>query len=800
MTDKKDDTPKDRKPLTLSKDVSKNASADGGRVRQSFTHGRSKSVVVEVKKRRHGGPITKDAALEAAFSGNLKTEEIQARLKALKQAESSSNDTKPSQPPVITITNKEEQVVSEQPETPDPQQATTSPKIVETTSVRTKDRFKDSTESQDGDKGRVIKKRNVPQPKVTRDVERRPTKKINVHAAMDENYVGKKRSLASLKRARDKERRKNHEDSSSHKVIRTVMLPDPITVQDLAARMAEKGVDVVRSLMQMGVMATINQVIDADTAELIITEFGHKIERVANEDIEKDILRQEDVTASLLSRPPVVTIMGHVDHGKTSLLDALRHTDVVAKEAGGITQHVGAYQIQKENGKRITFIDTPGHEAFSEMRSRGANVTDIVVLVVAADDGIKAQTVEAINHAKAAGVAIVVAINKMDKADADSTKVKHELLSHEIILEDFGGDILYAEVSAKQKTGLEKLEEIILLQAEMLDLKANPNRDADGTVVEARLEKGRGSIATILVQRGTLKVGDLFVAGAETGRIRLMQDCYGTKIMSASPGTPVEVMGFGGVPVAGDTFLVVENESQARSISERYKQKIQDERNKTMAQQPALSMDEEGQHQVLNVLIKADVHGSLEAIATSLLKVKHDDISVRILHGGVGGITESDISLAKTSNAMIIGFSVRATPQAKEAAARSGVDIRYYSIIYEALDDVKKAMSGLLSPDLKENFLGYAEIRQVFNITGVGKVAGCMITSGVVRRGCKVRLIRDNVVIHEGDLKSLRREKEEVKEAREGFECGIALASYSDIKEKDMIECFEVEEIARVVS
>jgi translation initiation factor IF-2 len=494
--------------------------------------------------------------------------------------------------------------------------------------------------------------------------------------------------------------------------------------------------------------------------------------------------------------------MGHVDHGKTSLLDALRQTDVAAKEAGGITQHIGAYQITLTNGKRITFIDTPGHEAFSEMRSRGANVTDIVVLVVAADDGIKEQTIEAINHAKAAGVSIIVAINKIDKPGADATRVRHELLSHEIVLEDFGGEILAVEVSAKQKLGLEKLEETILLQAEMMDLRANPDRAADGTIVEARLEKGRGSIATVLVQRGTLKIGDLFVAGAETGRIRVLMDSHGKSVKSVGPGTPVEVMGFGGVPIAGDKFLVVDNESQAKSIAERYRQKYQDERNKVMSQQQRslLTMDADGKHQSLNVIIKADVHGSLEAISTSLLKVEHEEVSVRVMHGGVGGITESDVSLANTSNAMIIAFNVRATPQAKEAAARNGIDIRYYSIIYEAIDDVKKAMSGLLSPDLKENFLGYAEIRQVFNITGSGKIAGCMITSGTVKRGCKVRLIRDNVVIHEGDLKSLRREKEEVKEVREGFECGIALQSYQDIKEKDMIECFEVEEIARVVS
>jgi translation initiation factor IF-2 len=797
MTDNNNNPPKERKPLTLSKDVSKAIGSEGDRVRQSFTHGRSKSVVVEVKKRR-GTDVNKESSLEEKLSGNLKTEEIQARLQALKQAQKETAEI------------KEEALVERVSVTEQPVEHVEAPvvevplKDVEHKELsKPKERFKTDAVGETEEESRAVKKRIVPLPRVVRDTERRQTKKVNVQVAFDENYEGaKKRSMASIRRAREKERRKAFEDGTLQKVIRTVQLPEAITVQDLANRMAEKAVDVVRALMKMGMMVSINEIIDADIAELIIGEFGHKVERVGNEDIERDILSQEDENVTLISRPPVVTIMGHVDHGKTSLLDALRQTDVAAKEAGGITQHIGAYQITLDNGKRITFIDTPGHEAFSEMRSRGANVTDIVVLVVAADDGIKEQTIEAINHAKAAGVTIIVAINKMDKPGADPMRVRHELLSHEIVLEDFGGDILAVEVSAKQKLGLEKLEETILLQAEMMDLRANPNRAADGTIVEARLEKGRGAIATVLVQRGTLNVGDLFVAGAETGRIRVLQNSLGQKITSADPGTPVEVMGFSGVPIAGDKFLVVENESQAKAIAERYRQKYQDERNKVMSQQQRslLTMDEDGKHQWLNVIIKADVHGSLEAISTSLLKVAHEEISVRVMHGGVGGITESDISLANTSNAMIIAFNVRATPQAKETAARQGVDIRYYSIIYEAIDDVKKAMSGLLSPHLKENFLGYAEIRQVFTITGSGKIAGCMITSGTVKRGCKVRLIRDNVVIHEGDLKSLRREKEEVKEVREGFECGIALQSYQDIKEKDMIECFEVEEIARVVS
>lgn len=805
MTDNNNNSPKERKPLTLSKDVGKASGAEGDRVRQSFTHGRSKSVVVEVKKRR-GTDVNKESSLEEKLSGNLKTEEIQARLQALKQAQKVTADEKAEAEKEILLERTRAAEAPIQAVEPSQTAEVAAPlKDVEHADpMKQKERFKTAaTEEAEEEARNVVKKRNMPLPRVVRDTERRQTKKVNVQVAFDENYEGaKKRSMASIRRAREKERRKMIEDGTLQKIVRTVQLPAIITVQDLSNRMAEKAVDVVRALMKMGMMVSINEMLDADTAELIIGEFGHKAERVGNEDIERDILSQEDENVTLISRPPVVTIMGHVDHGKTSLLDALRQTDVAAKEAGGITQHIGAYQITLDNGKRITFIDTPGHEAFSEMRSRGANVTDIVVLVVAADDGIKEQTIEAINHAKAAGVTIIVAINKMDKPGADPMRVRHELLSHELVLEDFGGDILAVEVSAKQKIGLDKLEETILLQAEMMDLKANPNRAADGTIVEARLEKGRGAIATVLVERGTLNVGDLFVAGAETGRIRVLQDSYGKTVKSAGPGTPVEVMGFSGVPIAGDKFLVVENESQAKAIAERYRQKYQDERNKVMSQQQRslLTMDVDGKHQWLNVIIKADVHGSLEAISTSLLKVAHEEISVRVMHGGVGGITESDISLANTSNAMIIAFNVRATPQAKEAASRQGVDIRYYSIIYETIDDVKKAMSGLLSPHLKENFLGYAEIRQVFTITGSGKIAGCMITSGTVKRGCKVRLIRDNVVIHEGDLKSLRREKEEVKEVREGFECGIALQSYQDIKEKDMIECFEVEEIARVVS
>lgn len=792
-----------RKPLTLSKDALKGG-AEGDSVRQNFTHGRSKPVVVEVKKRRNLGAPKPEFA--SKLSGNLKTEEINARFEALKMAqqqkvekaiEEEKERLELAKAPILSTDPVVEDSIEK------PSFDVSAPLEDKKHPFKEPVREKKLNDDEEDENSRVAKKRNVPSPKAVKSpgLGRRPTKKVNVNAAMDESSEGfKARSQAALKRAREKERRK-HIDLQATKVLRTVLIPEMITVQELASRMAEKGADVVRKLMSMGVMANINQFIDSETAELIVTEFGHKSQHVSIEDIESDLLDAKDNPDLVIDRPPVVTVMGHVDHGKTSLLDALRDTDVAAKEAGGITQHIGAYQIEISSGDKITFIDTPGHEAFSEMRARGANVTDIVVLVVAADDGIKAQTIEAINHAKAAGVGIVVAINKIDKPGADVMRVKHELLSHEIVLEEFGGDVLHAEVSAKQRLGLDKLEEIILLQAEMLHLKANPDRAADGAVIEGRQEKGRGTIATVLVQRGTLRVGDLFVAGAETGRIRLLSDSHGKPVKSVGPGTPVEVMGFGGVPAAGDRFLVVSDEAQARSISDRYKEKQKEARHQAMSQQQKslLSLDKDGQHKVLNVIIKADVHGSLEAISASFLKIEHEEVSVRIMHASVGGISETDISLAHTSNALVIAFNVRAAPKAKELAQRFGVDIRYYSIIYEAIEDVKKALSGLLSPTLKENFLGYAEIRKVFNITGSGKVAGCMITSGVVKRGCKVRLIRDNVVIHEGDLRSLKREKDEVKEVREGFECGIALASYQDIRELDMIECFEVEELARVV-
>jgi translation initiation factor IF-2 len=584
------------------------------------------------------------------------------------------------------------------------------------------------------------------------------------------------------------------------RVIRDVTVPETITVQELANRMAERGAEVVKALMKMDVMATINQVIDADTAELVVEEFGHNTKRVSAADVELGIGGTTDDDDALQPRPPVVTVMGHVDHGKTSLLDALRATDVAEHEAGGITQHIGAYQVSLSSGDQITFIDTPGHAAFTEMRLRGATVTDIVVLVVAADDGIMEQTVEAINHAKAAKVPIIVAINKIDRPDADSDRVRKELLQHELVVEEMGGEILAIEVSAKEKTNLDKLEEAILLQAELLELKANPERSAEGAIIEAKLERGRGSVATVLVKRGTLKVGDVFVAGSEWGRVRAMVDERGDPVESAGPSVPVEVLGLNGTPLAGDDLVVVETDGRAREIADFRQDKKRDlsiaaSGRGTLEQM--LSRIQEGEASQLPLVIKSDVQGSLEAITSSLKKLGTDEVEVQVLHSGVGGINQSDMTLARATGAMVIGFNVRANPQAREMAKRDNVDIQYYSIIYNVVDDIKAALSGMLAPTRREHFLGYAEIREVFNITKTGKVAGCMITEGQVKRGAKVRLLRDDVVIHDGMLKTLRRFKDEVREVKEGYECGMAFENYGDIQNGDRIECYEIEEVAR---
>lgn len=614
------------------------------------------------------------------------------------------------------------------------------------------------------------------------------------------------RSLASIRRVREKEKQRRRESGSADSafVVREVRLPEVIVVSELANRMAVRAVDVVKKLMTLGVMASPGQNIDADTAELVIEEFGHKVRRVSESDVEigMDVIAEVGAEDNLQPRPPVVTVMGHVDHGKTSLLDALRKANVVAGEAGGITQHIGAYQVTADDGSKVTFLDTPGHAAFSAMRQRGAKLTDLVILVVAADDTVQPQTIEAINHARAAEAPMIVALNKCDRQESDPDRIKQELLQQEVISEDFGGDIQMINVSATRGDGLDELVEAIALQAELLELKANPDREARGGVVEARLDRGRGPVATILVQTGTLRRGDVLVAGAEWGRVRAMIDEHGEQVQEAGPSTPVEVLGLSGVPMAGDEVVVVPDDSRAREVSE-YRQRL--ERDKRTAATPRGTIEDmfgkiaSGESQELPIIVKTDVQGSQEAIVAAIEKLANEEVSAKVIHAGVGAINESDVTLAASAGGFIVGFNVRASGQAREQAQRDGVDIRYYSIIYELLDDLKAAVEGLLAPEQREKFIGNAEIREVFNITKVGKIAGCRIVDGVVRRGAGVRLLRDNVVIHQGKLGTLKRFKEEVREVRDGFECGMAFENYEDLKVGDVIECYEIEEVARTL-
>ena len=646
----------------------------------------------------------------------------------------------------------------------------------------------------------TIAKRPPQPPGARRQAPKRRSDKIDVTKAVEGENDVRGRSAAQMRRRLERDRRRETEDDGQQKVYREVTIPETITVQDLAARMTERGADVIKTLMRMGVMATINQAIDADTAELVVTEMGHKFKRVAEGDVETGLAETVDADEVRVPRPPVVTIMGHVDHGKTSLLDALRATDVAAHEAGGITQHIGAYQVTLASGQKITFLDTPGHEAFTAMRSRGAKVTDIVVLVVAADDGVMPQTQEAIAHAKAAGVPMIVAINKIDKNGADPNKVRTELLQYEVQVEQLGGEIQAIEVSATKKTNLDKLEEAILLQAEVLELKANPDRMADGVVIEAQLDPGRGSVATVLVQRGTLKVGDVLVAGAVWGRVRRLIDDHGVAIQSAAPSVPVEILGLDGTPQAGDEFHVVESEARAREIADfRMRRDRQAQLAKVAGGRGTLEEMmkgiREGTAKELPVLIKADVQGSAEALAGAISRLSTEKVTARVVLSGVGGISEADLTLAKASGALIIGFNVRANPQAREIAKRDKVDIRYYNIIYKVTEDLQALMLGLLDPTYKETLIGNAQIREVFKVTKAGNVAGCMVTDGMVKRGAKVRLLRDNIVIHEGTLKTLRRFKDEVREVQHGFECGMAFENYDDIKVGDVIECYDVEEV-----
>ncbi|MAY66397.1 MAG: translation initiation factor IF-2 [Rhodospirillaceae bacterium] len=810
--------------LTLNKTVEKR------QTRQNFSHGRSKMVTVEVKKSRTITPAKDEArpagAAEAIQEDDGETqirelteEERQARQKALQTAQQTKDEApedKPARPlgptPVDRSEPEPEPVEEAQPEPAAPEAP--APAAVEAAAVpappsddarpaRPRPAAR-QTEDDDGPrgKGRGNKKgaADVRRAAPTRGYNERRRGKLTISDAL-EGEEERQRSIASVRRAREREKQKQRELlQEGAKVVREVVVPEAITVQELANRMAERGADVVKALMKMGVMATITQTIDADTAELVVEEFGHRIRRVSEADVEQGLKRDEDNVSDLRPRAPVVTVMGHVDHGKTSLLDALRATDVAGGEAGGITQHIGAYQVTTPSGAKISFIDTPGHAAFTEMRARGAQVTDIVVLCVAADDGVMPQTIEAIHHAKAAGVPIIVAINKIDVAGSDPNRVRTELLQHNVQVEEMGGDVLSIEVSALKKTNLDKLEEAIVLQAELLDLKANPNHSAEGVIVEARMEQGKGSVATVLIQRGTLHVGEIFIAGAEWGRVRAMSNAHGEQLEEAGPSMPVEILGLNGTPQAGDDFVVVDSESRAREVTE-FRQR--QERNKQAAAGGRGTLEQmfekiqEGEAQTVPLVIKADVHGSAEAIVGALEKLSTDEVRVQVLHSGVGGINESDVTLARASNAVIVGFNVRANPQARDLAKRDGLDIRYYSVIYNLTDDIKALLSGLLAPTIRENFLGYAEVREVFNVSKVGKVAGCMITEGTVKRGAKVRLLRDDTVIHEGDLSQLKRFKDDAKEVQSGTECGMALANYQDIQVGDIIECFETEEVAR---
>ena len=626
--------------------------------------------------------------------------------------------------------------------------------------------------------------------------DRRQSGKLTVNRALNDGDGARARSLAALKRAREKEKRHfGGPREAQAKQVRDVVVPEAITVQELANRMAEKGADLVKTLFKMGMPVTMTQTIDQDTAELLVTEFGHNIQRVSDSDIDLALDTGEDTEDQMLPRPPVVTIMGHVDHGKTSLLDALRGTDVVRGEAGGITQHIGAYQVTMKDKSQITFLDTPGHEAFTEMRARGANVTDIVILVVAADDGLKPQTVEAISHTKAAGVPMIVAINKIDKPEANAKKVREALLQYDVIVEELSGDVQDVEVSALKKTGLDELIEKIQIQAELMELKANPDRMAEGNVIEAKLDKGRGPVATILISRGTLKVGDVFVVGAESGKVRALIDDKGRQIKEAGPSMPVEVLGLSGIPMAGDPLQVVENEARAREVAE-YRQGVLTSKRTTSA--PAslemmFSALKEKQAIEYPLVVKADTQGSVEAIVASINKISTADIRARVLHSGVGGITESDVTLAGASGAPIIGFNVRANAKAREIAERQKVALKYYDIIYDLIDEIRAGMAGELGPEAFETVVGRAEIREVFPAGKHGRAAGLLVVDGFIRKALKARITRNDVIIYNGEIASLRRFKDDVPEVRAGLECGVTFASHTDIKPGDFLETYEVE-------
>ena len=830
-----------------------------GQVRQSFSHGRSKVVTVEVRRKRtfapgKGGrmaevkvptpaeveaaatlpagavdeaPVVEKAADEEQRPAILKTltnEEKQTRVRALEtarkvdqvareqaveEAERRAEDEAQRKSAEEAERRNAEQEAKRKAEE-DAALTAVAALAKPATSVSPGAHTRGKLELEEDDKkgpGRRGKGGDMPRRSslaTRRGQPRRRTGKLTMSQALvEEDRV---RSLASVRRAREREREKRGAQPSQRgepvKVVREVIVPETITVQELANRMAVRGAEVVKALMKMGTMSTINQAIDVDTAQLLVEEFGHKIKRVSAADVELGLKGEADSEETIVSRPPVVTVMGHVDHGKTSLLDALRSTNVVSGEAGGITQHIGAYQVELASGARITFIDTPGHAAFSAMRARGASVTDIVVLVVAADDRVMPQTVEATNHAKAAKAPIIVAINKIDRPDAAPDAVRKDLLQHEVFVEELGGDVLSVEVSALEKLNLDKLEEAIVLQAEILDLGANPNRPAEGTVIEAKLDRGRGPVATVLIQRGTLKIGDIVVAGSEWARVRAMTDDRGRSIEVAGPSVPVEILGLSGVPMAGDEVNAVDNEQRAREVVDYRRDQLRDLRNAAGVRGTLEQMFADiaaGEANELPVVIKADVQGSAEAINASLEKLGTDEVAARVLHLGVGGINESDVTLAMASKALIIGFNVRANAQARERARRDGIEIRYYSVIYDIINDIKAALSGMLAPTLRENIVGNAQILEVFDITKVGKIAGCRVTDGIIRRAATVRLLRDDTVIHEGKLSTLKRFKEDAREVKEGLECGMSFENYQDLRVGDIIEAVEIEEIARTL-
>ena len=863
MSDTKDTDNEKSSPSGKTMTLSLKRTVDAGHVRQNFSRGRSKSVLVEKKKRRTiinpglgEAPEAKDAEkakptrpaakakpkspAPAADDGSLSDSEKDARLRALAAARIRDVEEKARAEEEARLEAAREIERAKQAEEDRKREEAEAKLKAETApDEKAKDAKKDTgSKAAAADAGEEKAARREPRPDEIAPVagadaapkpdatpqrdarkpverpkklreekpvskrggQRRHKGRLTIANALDESQ--RERSLASLRRKREREKAKNAGVlQTREKISREVIVPEAITIQELGNRMAERAVDIIKYLMKEGEMHKINDVIDADTAELIAQEFGHTVKRVSEADVEEGLVGDIDAEEDLLSRAPVVTIMGHVDHGKTSLLDAIRKTNVVSGEAGGITQHIGAYQVTAPDGSKLTFIDTPGHAAFTSMRARGAKATDIVVLVVAADDGVMPQTVEAIAHAKAAEVPIIVAINKMDKPEADPNRVRTDLLQHEIVVESMSGDVQDVEVSAITGAGLDDLLEAIAIQAEILELKANPNRYAEGVVIEAKLERGRGPVGTILMQRGTLKVGQIAVAGRAWGKIRALINDHGEHIKEAGPSVPVEVLGFNSAPEAGDHFAVVETEARAREITEYRVRKRRDimaagTGSARTLEQMMSQLQEEGK-QEFPLLVKGDVKGSVEAISAALEKLGNDEVGARIVHAGVGGITESDVTLSTASNAVIIGFNVRANSQAREAAAAEGIEIRYYSIIYDLVDDVKAAMSGMLAPELKEKFLGNAKILEVFNISKVGKIAGCLVTEGKVERGASVRLIRDDVVIHEGSLSTLKRFKDEVKEVQSGQECGMGFENYHDLREGDVIECFHVEEIER---